>query len=537
MHIKQLKPFAPLTGYILAPVFVFLTTVAVAGLQSLLMHLTHTTQVRPYGIAFIVAIAAVTAIGGRTPGYFTLALSLASVGGFLSRHTSAGASTDPRNIAELSLIALVGFIVIFGVDALKRNAELLAEARVQAARETLLNRIGAKLRDVANAEEIQNETARELGIALDAQRCYFVIYDQSAGAVHISGDWHAEGLESIAGDFSVEDLGEDFKKIFAMKDPLIFQDIARESFSEKTKALFAQSKIISAASIPLIVEKELIAVLTVACDHPRVWTDEEITFVTAVARQTYVSIEAARVRMRERTTASVLQEALLPGTPSGIPGLDIAAHYRPALSEASVGGDFFDIFEIDEDRFALVVGDVSGKGLAAAVQVAVVRNMLRCLLYTKGSPYAAVSSLNSVLTKHQLLTGFTTLFVALYHATTGLLTYVSCGHEPALIHRNGDGVEQLDNTGLPLGVTEEFDFEERSANLNSHDALVIFTDGVTDSGSSTTEFLKVDGLCKILQQRDPGDKATSLVNRIMGDVENRTRGQIRDDTCMIVAVR
>ena len=97
---------------------------------------------------------------------------------------------------------------------------------------------------------------------------------------------------------------------------------------------------------------------------------------------------------------------LRPQLPERVPGLDLKDFYRPALEEANVGGDFFDVFPLDKGLFALAVGDVSGKGLAAAAQVATVRNMLRYALYQRPTVAQAVTELNQIVSTQELLIGF-----------------------------------------------------------------------------------------------------------------------------------
>ena len=153
------------------------------------------------------------------------------------------------------------------------------------------------------------------------------------------------------------------------------------------------------------------------------------------------SIEEERARLieRERNISQRLQSALQPDLPGTVAGMALAKYYKAALAEAGVGGDFFDVFAVEKGRSVLIVGDLSGKGLAAAAQVATVRNMLRAFVYSKPSLAEAVTALNAVLSENNLLTGFTTLFVGIYDAGARTLQYVNCGQEPALLRRSATG--------------------------------------------------------------------------------------------------
>ena len=174
-------------------------------------------------------------------------------------------------------------------------------------------------------------------------------------------------------------------------------------------------------------------------EAPRAWTANEVMLVEAIASQAQAALESARLRQRELRIANALQDALQPALPAHVPGLSLGAYTKPALDEAQVGGDFYDVFALDKELYAVVIGDVSGKGLAAATQLATVRNMLRGVLYQYRAPAPALTGLNSIVTTHGLIQGFVTLFAGLYDARTGEIVYASCGHEPGLLHRAGDG--------------------------------------------------------------------------------------------------
>jgi len=243
---------------------------------------------------------------------------------------------------------------------------------------------------------------------------------------------------------------------------------------------------------------------------------------------------------RDSNIARLLQEALRPTLPGPIPGLDIAEYYRPALNEASVGGDFFDVFALRPDCYALVVADLSGKGLHAAAQTATVRHMLRTLLYLRRTTIAeAATILNSLLLEHHLLAGgFATLFVGAYDTVSQTLTYVSCGQEPGLIRRAATGaIEEIGPTGAVLGGFRDATFEERTISLDSGDVFAIFTDGLTESGLDRTDLLGLTGV-RSLFAASTGDSlpAAVITRRLIDRIEETiTPAGIRDDVCLLIA--
>jgi sigma-B regulation protein RsbU (phosphoserine phosphatase) len=211
---------------------------------------------------------------------------------------------------------------------------------------------------------------------------------------------------------------------------------------------------------------------------------------------------------------------------------------QPALSEAAIGGDFVDVFAIAPGRFAIVVGDVSGKGLAAAAQLATVRNMLRAFLYQHLTPAEAVTSLNRALMAHDLLTGFVTAFVGVYEGESGDLRYASCGHEPGLIRRRGTkAVDAFQTTGPPLGIDADAVYSEREDRLHAGDTLLLYTDGLSEAGPNRRELLGTDGLVECLAAVRDDQDIQAATAQIVADVAAHAGGVFRDDVCMLLARR
>ena len=250
----------------------------------------------------------------------------------------------------------------------------------------------------------------------------------------------------------------------------------------------------------------------------------------------------AAAYQRERHVAEELQAALTPPVPERVPGLALAKYYEAALDEAGVGGDFYDIFPMEKGHTALVVGDLSGKGLAAATQVATVRNMLRYAVLRSAVLAEAITELNRVLADQGLLTGFATLFVGVYDSGAGELTYVNCGQEPALVRRASGHIVPLDPTGPVLGSLPEAFYEEQVITLRLGDALAVFTDGLTEVGPTRTAMLGINGVASILAgaAAAEGSSAETISERValslISGVDAAARnGVMRDDMCLLVA--
>lgn len=415
----------------------------------------------------------------------------------------------------------------------QKQAERLMAARAE--REQLVNRISLAIRGTLDPAAIQATVVSALGEALNADRCCFVSYDLPRDRILVGSDWHRPDLPPLASEYRASQNETLRRELYGAGTTAVIAD-AQASLSAPSAAILTQFRQRAILGVPLYDRGRLVAALSAAmADEPRAWTADEVALMEEVATLTRSATEAARVHQRERHIAETLQGALQPALPNSIPGLDLASFYLPALDEASVGGDFVDVFPVEKGCYALVVGDLSGKGLDAAAQVATVRNMLRYALYTGQTLAEAVTRLNSVLILNDLLIGFATLVIVVYDVERKTLTYISCGQEPALLRRTPDGhVEELPPTGPILGASESARYEETVLQLAPGDAFALYTDGLTEAGPNRRQMLGVDGLARLFA--GPEGRAEELVARTMAGVEAYAGGAFHDDICLLVGV-
>ncbi len=318
-------------------------------------------------------------------------------------------------------------------------------------------------------------------------------------------------------------------------------------------------------AVPLLIGERCIGGIGLICPPERCRDEEQKTFLWTLASQCALALERARLydaerRAREEALAEVaerrrteaarreiaerehriaeqLQAALQPPTPDSVPGLQLAAYYRAALEDQGVGGDFSDVFSDDKNVTHLVVGDLSGKGLAAASQVAMVRHMLRFALYNGRTLAGPITSLNATLADNDLLDGFTTLFVGRYDAQAKQLTYVNCGQDAGLILRADSGeIEPLPPTGPVLGAITGASYTEEAVTLNDGDVLALYTDGLTEAGPTRTALLTGDGVAELLRRQSERGSAGAIVNGLLAGVDAYAGQGVRDDQCLLVGV-
>ena len=429
----------------------------------------------------------------------------------------------------------VGVVATFLDITARKQAEAERERLLR--NERIANRIAQAQRGSLDPDAVQRVAVEELGRALDADRCYLAEFDLAHDRASVGEDWRRPPLAPLAGDYRLADFGLNLETAYANKTTLVIPDLREHPATAEAAEAYAVLGVRAAIFVPLYDENQrLVAALSLsAAGGPRDWRPDEVALVEAVAAQTHSTLNTARLMRRDHTIAERLQNALRPRLPEGVPGLDLDDHYQAALSEANVGGDFFDVFNVEKGCVALVVGDLSGKGLAAASQVSLVRNMLRFVLYNGRTVAVALADLNRTLAEHDLLNGFATLFVGVYDAGALTLTYASCGHEPALLRRAQTRViEELPATGPVLGAFTEADYTEAVITLAEGDALAIYTDGLSEAGRNRHEFLGVEGLARLMGEA--GGSASALKEHIVAGARAHAADDLHDDTCLLVAV-
>jgi sigma-B regulation protein RsbU (phosphoserine phosphatase) len=241
---------------------------------------------------------------------------------------------------------------------------------------------------------------------------------------------------------------------------------------------------------------------------------------------------------REHRIAEVLQQALVPPkVDCEVPGYDVATRYQPGLAEAEVGGDFYDIFELDGGQFGLIVGDVAGKGLTAAIRVAAARHSVRSYAFLDPDPAVALTRANAALSKEETEGGgMLTAFFAVVDASAHTVTYASGGHEPALILSADGSIQELGVAGCPMGVLDTFSYASESLSLKPGDRLIVFTDGITEARSREAGFFGQEGVRDYLALHTELG-AQELATGLLDAAVRHARGSLQDDAAIVVFER
>ncbi|HEV2006108.1 MAG TPA: PP2C family protein-serine/threonine phosphatase [Candidatus Limnocylindrales bacterium] len=239
---------------------------------------------------------------------------------------------------------------------------------------------------------------------------------------------------------------------------------------------------------------------------------------------------------RELDFARRIQLNLMPATPPQPAGWEIATAYRAARV---VGGDFYDAFELPGPggRIGLIIADVTGKGLTAALMMAFTRAVHRAAAYKGNSPADWLERTNRVLVRDARTGLFVTAIAAEVDPSKGMLRYASAGHEPALLARGSShSVEELPAGGMLLGLAEPAPTADREVVFESGDLVMLYTDGITDAVDPDGTRFGADRLAKAVA-RAWGRTAPEAVAEVLGAVDRFVGSAEPADDLTLVAVR
>ena len=288
------------------------------------------------------------------------------------------------------------------------------------------------------------------------------------------------------------------------------------------------------ASVPLISQGKPLGLINVATTEWQFLTHADLHFLSAVSAQLVIALERAhfyevaearRIRLEnELQVAREVQAGLMPREMPDIPGFGLAGAWRPARE---VAGDFYDIFPLDEGRWGMVVGDVADKGTAAALYMAMVHSLILSGALRHRSPAAVLLEVNQTILKQSSSAIFVTVFFAVVDPKKQTLQYANAGHDPPIVRRTSGTIELLTRTGAVLGVLEELQLSETTITLGSGDAVVLYTDGVTEAWNPRDENYGDNRLTAAITAA-PG-KAGELLAHVEADLNAFTEGAPQQD--------
>jgi serine phosphatase RsbU (regulator of sigma subunit) len=294
--------------------------------------------------------------------------------------------------------------------------------------------------------------------------------------------------------------------------------------------------------VPLICGGEILGTLHLEGNPgAESFSQDDLALLSAIARQAAVAMANARAGQsllnRQRLEddlrlARQIQRSFLPHELPQIGGIEFDAHYRPALN---VGGDFYDAIQLGHGRIGLLVGDVSGKGVSAALMMAKLTSDIRLLSQTRVSPAAVLTLANKSLIASALDAMFATVVYVLLDLERGTFTMANAGHQPPIVcSRQQGAVAELDDaTAVALGVVSDITYPEEQYPLIPGQAVLLYSDGINEAVNRQGQEFGMKRLLRVIGQCPPRPRA--IVRRVVADMHRFVGGAPQNDDQTIVA--
>jgi serine phosphatase RsbU (regulator of sigma subunit) len=277
-------------------------------------------------------------------------------------------------------------------------------------------------------------------------------------------------------------------------------------------------------------------------DRTKKFTEDDLKFLMGVASQASVALENAKLHedqlvqeryRRDLDIAREVQRGFLPTEAPDVPGYEFFTHYEAAQE---VGGDYYDFIPLPQKRWVIMLGDVAGKGVPAALLMAKISSDARTCMLTESGPAAAITRLNTLLYQNTHTDRFVTLIALQLDPSEHAVTVVNAGHPAPLVYRRSTGAcEEVDShefTGLPIGIREDEQYQSFLIRLDAGDSVLLFTDGISEAMDVHNKQLQVEGIRNSLEGAPPS--VTALGGRLVHMVKHHAAGRGQHDDITLV---
>jgi sigma-B regulation protein RsbU (phosphoserine phosphatase) len=447
-------------------------------------------------------------------------------------------SFTPRS---LSLLTLVGNHIGIALE----RAELFDALKERRFNEqaALLDFSNQLLRRI-DREDLTRQLVSQIAGLLEADACSLLLPEEGGGGLKFvaATGWKQDPVE-LERRVPLEG-GSGPGWVMRTQKPLLVEDLQRSDPTSWSTAWLEAEGFRGHAVVPLIVEEHAIGTLIMNHRRPRRLTQDELRLLQLMANQAAIAIETARLRSedierlrmeREMDIGREMQRSLLPAEYPRLPGYEFAVLYQAARQ---VGGDFYDFCRVGgpDGKLGLIIGDVSGKGVPAALFMAMCRTNIRAAVLSGRSPSEALKRANELILKDSRSDVFLTAVCALLTPQTGRLTYANGGHNrPFLIHAASGEVRELTARGIILGQFEEVEIEEEQIELAPRDTLILYTDGVTEAIDAGQQPFGEDRLKAVLES-NIGSSPEDMLSAIAEAVRSFAGEEPQADDFAVVAV-
>ncbi len=403
----------------------------------------------------------------------------------------------------------------------------------------LISKVGVALLASTGLDETLNQVASLVFEAVPAERCVIMLRDETDGSMKIRIA-RIRGKEETIDEVRVSRTVMD--EVLKNGKSVLTADAQHDPrFASQTMAL---SGIRSVLAVPLSVDERNIFGLIYA-DSPTyeaTFSEEHLNILTTLASVASIRVENAAL-LEERLDRERLEHELELATeiqqrfqPAGPPELSGYEFQGISFSCYEIGGDYYDFIERHDGHMLIALGDVSGKGTAAALLMSSLHAAIHAQVSTESSLANIVTSVNRYLAENTPANRFVTLFVAELDPTTGKLSYINAGHNPPLIARANGAIEQLSSGGFPLGIIPGAEFELGEMQLGTGEALVIYSDGVSEANNLEGEEFGMERLEAVVKSNLKAS-ASGLRDKVESALSAFTKTAPANDDITLVIVK
>ncbi len=413
------------------------------------------------------------------------------------------------------------------------NARLFQKVRTQAETLLVLNEVSREISSILDVEELLRRAAELVKRVIDYQIVSIMLYDEEQKVFRhrldvkhgqrVQGKLRVAATEGIVGAAAT------------LREPVLVPDVTTDP-----RYLMVNPETRSELAIPMIFKGKVIGVLDLESPQLQYFTEEHVQTLTILAANLAVSLENARLyeqvardeaRMeRDLQAAKRIQGALLRPVPADDYGLDVAARY---LSAREVCGDLYDFLRYGPQQLGIALGDVSGKGTAAALYGAVSIGIMRSLAPQKLQPAEMLRQMNQLVGERRIEGRFMTACFATWQKGRQKLRVANAGQSQPLLYKDGR-CDRIELTGFPLGIFEDVTYDEWGVTLETGDILVFHSDGIAETYNSEGQLFGNERLQKLIEQHHE-ISAAEMADRVLNEVDWFSQSApLSDDRTLVV---
>ena len=396
------------------------------------------------------------------------------------------------------------------------NARLFQKVRTQAETLLVLNEVSREIGSILDVEELLRRAAELVKRVIDYQILSIMLYDEAQQIFrHRLDVKHGQRVQGKLRVAATEGL---VGAAATLREPVLVPDVTADA-----RYLMVNPETRSELAIPMIHQGRVIGVLDLESPQLNYFTADHVQTLTILAANLAVSLENARLyekvakdeaRLeRDLQAAKRIQGALLRPAPAGDYDLDIAARY---LSAREVCGDLYEFLRYGPQQLGIALGDVSGKGTAAALYGAVAIGIMRSLAPQKLQPAEMLRQMNQIVGERKIEGRFMTACFATWQKGRQKLRVANAGQSQPLLYKDGR-CERIDLNGFPLGIFEEVQYDEWGVTLKAGDILLFHSDGIAETANSEGQFFGTTRLQRFIEQHHEltaGEMADQILREV-----------------------